>query len=281
MCYRPVLLGLLLLCCGFALPAAGREKISLSSLGETPGVTREDLLHLLSEETGGEILMGELLLAYMEQEELQKLVRQLTDTLLLERAARISGLDLREDLRLRMRWNQANLLARAYVEKLEERWDFSEETLREYYQLQEDRYIQEMELCLVAFFYATEEGARSALMGSLGTNPLENLGFSGFSRRVPLGWMTASHAPQEYEKAFSSPEPKTTLGPFETPRGEYVLLFVENRLDPRKLSFEEARERVLGDLEMDLLEEELRELRKRFNVKIHQRAIQGLQPYEF
>jgi hypothetical protein len=225
--------------------------------------------------------MGELLLTYMEQEELQKLVRQLTDTLLLERAARISGLDLREDLRLRMRWSQANLLARAYVEKLEERWDLSEERLQKYYELHEDRYIQEMELCLVAFYYAAEEDARSALMGSLGTNPLENLGFTKFTRQVPLGWMAASQAPPEYEKAFSSPDSKTTLGPFETPRGESVLLFVENRLDPRELSFEEAREKVLRDLETDLLEEELRELRRRFNVKLHERVIRGLQPYEF
>ena len=282
MSHHSLFVGLLLFCCSFALPAAGREEsTSLTSLGEAPGVTREDLLHLLSQETGGELLMGELLLAYMEQEELRKLVEQLTDTLLLERAARISGLDLREDLRLRMRWSQANLLARAYVEKLEEHWDLSGERLQEYYEFHQDRYIQEMELCLVAFYYATEEDARSALMGSLGTDPLEGLGFSKFTRQVPLGWMVASQAPPEYEKAFSSPETKTTLGPFETPRGEYVLLFVENRLDSRKLSFEEAREKVLGDLETDLLEEELRELRRRFNVKFHERSIRGLQPYEF
>ena len=142
MSHRSFLMGLLLFCCSFALPAAGSEEVTpLSSLGEAPGVTREDLLHLLSQETGGELLMGELLLAYMEQEELQKLVLQLTDTLLLERAARISGLDLREDLRLRMRWSQANLLARAYVEKLEERWDLSEERLQKYYELHENRSI--------------------------------------------------------------------------------------------------------------------------------------------
>ncbi len=278
---RLFLLALLFFCSSFPLSPARGGEVSLSSLGKEPGATRDDLLYLLGEETGGETLMAELLLASMEQEELQRLVWQLTDTLLLERAARISGLDLREDLRLRVRWNQANLLARAYVEKLAERWDLSEEVLQEYYQLYEDRYVQEMELCLLAFFYATAEEARSALMGSLGTNPLENLSFSAFSRRVPLGWIAASDAPPEYAEAFSSPDLKTALGPFETPRGEYVLLLVENRLDPRKLSFEEARERVLADLEMDLLEEELRELRKRFNAKIHEKSIQTLQPYEF
>ncbi len=264
-----------------SLPAGAQEE-SLSSFGNTSGVTREDLLYLLSEETGGEPLMAQLFLTCMDQEERYQLVKQLTDTLVLERAARISGLDLREDLRLQIRWGRANLLARAYAEKLAERWDLSEEALREYYERHQERYVRNLELSLLAFFYATEEEARSALMASLGANSFGSLASSGFSRRVPLGWVSSLDVSPEYAGAFlSSDSAKSVLGPFESPRGEYVLLFVENRLDSRKLSFEEARGALREDLEMELLEEELRELRRRFNVRIHGEKIRELQPYEF
>ncbi len=267
--------------CFLALSAEAREKPLLSSLGESPGVTRDDLIYLLSEKTGGEPLMAELLLARMDPEEEKELVSRLTDTLVLDMAAKLNGLDLREDLRLRIKWEKANLLARAYVEKLEASWDLSEEALRSYYELHKNVYVREMEACLSCYYYPTEEKARSALMASLGKTGTEKLALSGFSRRIPLGWVTSEDVAPEYLDIFLSPDFKSFLGPLETPEKEYVLVFVENRMDTQALTFEEARGQILQDMEMAMLEEELQELRRRFDVKIYEKEIEGSQPYEF
>ncbi len=263
------------------LPGEGKEGPPLSSLGKNPGVTREDLLYRISEETGGERLMAELLLARMVPEEKEKLVERLTDTLVLEMAARMSGLDLQEDLRLRIKWERADLLARAYLERLTERWDFSEDILRDYYESHKEDYDRDTELCLSCYCYASEEDARRALMASLGNNPSEVLPASDYSRRIPLGWVSSEDVSRKYRDIFLSPDVKPLLGPLEASEGEYLLICVDNRLDSRSLSFEEARGQVREDLEMTLLEEELQELRKRFGVRLHRREIRHLQPYEF
>ena len=52
-------------------------------------------------------------------------------------------------------------------------------------------------------------------------------------------------------------------------------------MDTQALTFEEARGQILQDMEMAMLEEELQELRRRFDVKIYEKEIEGSQPYEF
>ncbi|MGC9373394.1 MAG: hypothetical protein ACP5DY_08785, partial [Thermovirgaceae bacterium] len=105
--------------------AADEAKPIVSVGGEK--VREEELISLVVRQSGVQKQMMPFVLARMTLQQREALVDQVVTSLLLSQAAAMEGLYLDEEVELTLRWNRANILAQAYINKIAQDWSFKRE----------------------------------------------------------------------------------------------------------------------------------------------------------
>jgi len=269
-------LGFVLLvgCLVFAGMAWGR---TVAVIGDE-AIEEEEVLSLLRQYTEGSDALAGVLLSRMSAEERRTYIESLADWFLLAREATLRGLRLRPDVAVFLKWNAIGILGQAYLAELRKEWDFSEAALRAQYEAHAERYADEEAVRLRWCVAPDENRAKRMLLDLLG-EPLPSLprgeGNAGGVRCVDTDWLRRDALPQGVVEEIFRASPGTTGGPIPTEEG-YVVFRLLQRREGRRLSFEEAGDRVRQDLRDIYLQREMERIRMKADISMDEMVLMDL-----
>lgn len=264
--------------CGSAL-AAEKASFMIKAGGQT--ATEDDLLFLLSQQTGGNEMMTALTLAQMDQQSRMSFADQVADMMLLAQAAEAKGLELKPEVARMIRWETAQTLAQAYVDHLMKNCDLSEKAVRAYYQSHPSEFVEPEAVHARHILANSESEANSILLKVLvtgdfpGTAKAMSRDTESGEKGGDLGWVERGQTPKAFEEVLFRLSPGKIGGPVKTEFGWHLIQVVERRPE-RKLSFKEAFGQARQKLQRAYLNEELAKLRNQMGVQIDEKGLGNL-----
>ncbi|MCF7936612.1 MAG: peptidylprolyl isomerase [Synergistales bacterium] len=254
-----------------AVPQA--EAVDLATV-DSDTLTAREFLYVLSRRTEGQGVISGVVLAGMPRAERAAFLEKVVDAMVLARAAEMEGVAFREDVQRRLKWDRIDTLARAYIERRTEMMDLSIPRLERYYREHEGRYRREAAVHMLHILFFDRNKA-----AEVKTEIKEGVSFPRAAERYSrdqaigqrggdLGWIPMAQLPAPIADLVERTGPGEIGGPVETLEGYNLIKVLEKReggLPP----FEQIMDQVREDLAVELLEQEIGTLRKRYNVEIH------------
>ncbi len=263
---------------GTAVASDGKPIVSVGS----DKVGEEELLSLVVRQSGVQKQMMPFLLAQMTLEQREELVDQVVTSLLLSQAAMMEGLYLDEDVALTLRWNRANTLAQAYINKVARDWSFKREDLQEYYEAHTDDYYVP-EQAHVRHILVETEGEASRILLEVMTDEsafaevarTKSIDTGSAQKGGDLGWISPGQTVPAFDELVFSMKQDSIKGPVESRFGWHVVQVLEKK-PGHQLNFEEALPQIREDIMQWYLDQEVEKLKGRFNVEVDRKALSNL-----
>lgn len=261
--------------------AAADEAKPIVSVGADK-VGEEELLNLVVRQSGVQKQMMPFVLAQMTLQQRKDLVDQVVTSLLLSQAATMEGLHLDEDVALTLRWNRANTLAQAYINKIAQDWSFKREDLKEYYESHTDDYFVPEQAHVRHILVETEEEASRILLEVLADESAfaelartKSIDTGSAQKGGDLGWISPGQTVPAFDELVFSMKEDSIKGPVESRFGWHVVQVLEKK-SGKQLNFEEALPQIREDIQQWYLDQEVDKLKGRFNVEIDTEALTNL-----
>ena len=162
---------------------------------------------------------------------------------------------------------------------------YSEEEGRAYFEKNRDRYMTTPQLRLTEVYSYTEEAARKIRdraeagedLGALAAQQTERMGYREKQGAWPMNDARNSDLVRSALERSPDPETGEIIGPFRS-GGGWSVVRVDEVLEPRRMTYEEARGEVMGDFndwkESSLRRDMLASFRKKFDVDIDEDALE-------
>jgi parvulin-like peptidyl-prolyl isomerase len=256
------------------------ESPIVSVAGEKVG--EQELLNLVVRQSGVQKQMMPFVLAQMSLEQREELVDQVVTALLLSQAAMMEGLHLDEEIAMTIRWNRANTLAQAYINKVAQGWSFKQEDLREYYDEHKEDYIVPKQAHVRHILAETEQEASNILLEVLADEEAFNevareksIDTGSAQKGGDLGWISPGQTVPAFDELVFSMKENSIKGPVESRFGWHVVQVLEKKPSHQK-TFEEALPQIREDIQQWYLAAEVEKLKDRFDVKIDTEALSNL-----
>ncbi|MDD4160475.1 MAG: peptidylprolyl isomerase [Synergistaceae bacterium] len=247
----------------------------------TSTLNEKEVLNLMATTAGGNQMMVGLMLAQSTLPERVELVNQMAHALLFAEAAKTKGLGSRPDVAFQIKWQTMQILMQAYFEQYASKWDMSENAVRNYYDTHKDEFYEAPAAHTRHILTQTEGDALNAALEIYKTKDFAKVA-SEYSRDPnsaknggDLGWVEKGMMVPSVEAAIDGASIGSLVGPVKSDYGWHIIEVTERR-PGRQLSFDEAGERAAQGLQKQYLENELKELGKKFNVKIDEKALENL-----
>lgn len=273
-----VMLSLFALAAGTAVAADEKTIVTVGS----DDVGEREILDLVVRQTGVEKAMMPLLLAQMSLDQRKQLADQVVTALLLSQAAAAEGLEDDADVALTLKWNRANTLAQAYINRIAENWSLKEEDLRKFYEENKKDYIEPESAHVRHILTETEEEASqvmkdvSADAGSFETVAEEKSIDPGSAPKGgDLGFITKGQTVPSFEEVVFSMEENSIEGPVESRFGWHVIQ-VLGKKPSHQQTFEEALPQLREDIQQWYLTQEVEKLKERFGVEVDEEGLANL-----
>ena len=259
---------------------AADEKPVVTVGGEKVG--EQEMVNLLVLQSGVSRGMARLVLAQTTLEQRQQLANQVVMSLILSQAAMMKGLHLDEDVALTLRWNRANTLAQAYVNKVAANWSLHREDLEKYYEAHKEDYVVPESAHVRHILTSTKEEASRVLLEVM-VDPsafpevarAKSIDRGSAQNGGDLGWVTPGQTVPAFDKLVFSMKENSIKGPVESRFGWHVVQVLE-REPAHQQSFEEALPQLQQDIQQWYLEQEVEKLKERFNVTIDEKTLSNL-----
>ncbi len=167
------------------------------------------------------------------------------------------------------RWEKSCVLADHYLRDLYNVKSSSEVALRRFYVANKAEYITKDRVFLRHILVHQRKLVFRIILELLVGNDFESLvdlyskDFSSVSNGGKLGWFTSGDIPVSLEEAVFSLDPGGFHGPYPSKYG-YHLIQVISKEHGRQLSFDEARDKVIEDLFMETVQEEIIRLKNKY-----------------
>lgn len=256
------------------------ENPIVSVAGEKVG--EQELLNLVVSQSGIQKQMMPFVLAQMSLEQREELVDQVVTALLLSQAAMMEGLHLDEDVAMTLRWNRANTLAQAYINKVAQNWSFKQEDLRKYYDEHREDYVVPKQAHVRHILAETEQEALNILLEVLADEEAfsevareKSIDTGSAQKGGDLGWLSPGQTVPAFDELVFSMKENSIKGPVESRFGWHVVQVLEKKPSHQK-TFEEALPQIREDIQQWYLAGEVEKLKGRFDVEIDTEALSNL-----
>lgn len=267
--------------CGFAEEQSEiPEAVTVVTAGEQTLSDRE-LLQLLQSSAGGNVMMVGLMLTQSTLADRTEMAEQISDTLLFAEGARINGLAERDDVAFRLKWQKIQILVEAYINERSQQWDMSDKAANAYYNSHKEEFVQAAAAHVRHILTSSESSATDAILDIYRDKDFSKTA-EKFSRDTTtatrggdLGWVEEGMMPEPLASEIEKAQLKSLSAPVKTDLGWHVFEVLERRPE-RQLTFEEARSEVEQRMQMEYIENDLRELREQLGVEINEKALENL-----
>jgi peptidyl-prolyl cis-trans isomerase C len=263
---------------GEALAVEAKPIVSVG--GEKVG--EEELLSLVIRQSGVQKQMMPFVLAQMTLQQREELVGQVVTSLLLSQAATMEGLHLDEEVELTLRWNRANTLAQAYINKIAQDWSFKREDLEKYYEDHLDDYFVPEQAHVRHILVETKEEASRVLLEVMVDESAfdevartKSIDTGSAQKGGDIGWISPGHTVPAFDELVFSMKEDSIKGPVESRFGWHVVQVLEKK-PGRQMNFEEALPQIRRDIQQWYLDKEVEKLKSRFNVEVDTEALSNL-----
>ena len=244
-------------------------------------LNKSEFITLLQSTAGDNAMMVGLMLQQSTLPERVEMAKQMSDAMLFAEAAKQSGLAAREDVALKIKWQEVQILLEAYLQEASRKWDMGEKAQRAYYNDNKEEFVQQPATHLRHIMTSSEKDATAAILDIYKNKDFAKTAeqYSRDPNTAPrggdLGWMEKGTMPEAIDKAIEGARENTLIGPVKTDLGWHVLEVLERR-DRKQLSFEEAQQEVIQRLQLSYINAELQKLRDRIGVDINEKALEVL-----
>ncbi|MCR5335487.1 MAG: peptidylprolyl isomerase [Synergistes sp.] len=263
--------------CAYAADDNNETAVKVGSYSLNKG----EYISLLQSTAGDNAMMVGLMLQQSTLPERVEMAKQMSDAMLFAEAARRSGLASRDDVALKIKWQEVQILLEAYLQETSRKWDMGEKAQKDYYEANKEQFVQQPAAHLRHIMTSSEKDAKAAILDIYKNNDFAKTAekFSRDPNTAPrggdLGWMEKGTMPEAIDKAIEGVSEKTLIGPVKTDLGWHVLEVLERR-DRKQLSFEEAQQEVIQRLQLSYVNAELEKLREKIGVEINENALEVL-----
>ncbi|MDO5115887.1 MAG: peptidylprolyl isomerase [Synergistaceae bacterium] len=241
----------------------------------------KEVVEVLQSSSGGNAMMVGLMLTQATLAERAEMVKQMADAMLFAEGARLDGLERREDVAFRLKWQRVQLLLEAYLQEISQKWDLSEKAMKKYYSTHKDEFMQAAGAHIRHILTSSEKDATDAILDIFRDKDFAKTA-EKFSRDTnsaarggDLGWVDNGLLPEALDKEVQKARENSLVGPVKSDMGWHVLEVLERR-PARQLTFEEAKNEIVQRMQMSYIARELDDLRKRIKVDINDKALENL-----
>ncbi len=167
------------------------------------------------------------------------------------------------------RWRKSCVLAELYLRDLYNTQSFSEDAIRRFHVANQVDYTTKDRVFLRHILVHQRKLVFRIILELLVGNDFQGLAdlyskdFTTASNGGNLGWFTSADMPASLEDAVFSLDPGSFYGPHPSKYG-YHLIQLISKEHGRQLSFDEARDKVIEDLFMETLQQEIIRLRNKY-----------------
>lgn len=262
-----------------AEPPKGSNETTLTVGSES--LNANEVIGVLHESAGGNPMMVGLMLTQTTLADRRELVSQMADAMLFAEGARLEGIDKREDVQLKLKWQRIQILLEAYFQDISKKWDFSDDAMKKYYDEHKDEFVQASAQHIRHILTGSEKEARNAILDIYRNKDFAKTA-EKFSRDQntaakggDLGWIEDGTMPDSLAKATKESNLNSLAGPVETEVGWHVFEVLERRPE-KQLTYEEARGEVIQRMQMNYVALELEKLRAKVKIEINDKALENL-----
>ncbi len=229
----------------FSSPSVASEVV-LDVAGEK--VDQEDVIYLLKRQMGVDGDVAAVTWANMDDEQKKEFLSHVEDVVVLAEAGRLRGLSFNPEVRRELRWDEMNVLAKAYVDRISMNWSLDLNFLEAFYRRNLQRYaIPSRILAKIEKVSGDPSGDRIA---------------------VPSGepsWYMTADLPGDVKDFIVKNFKLGKLPVIEGSDGGLWRVEILRSEGSRTLPFDVVKDRVARDLQADLLAKDLMRLRARFS----------------
>lgn len=244
-------------------------------------LNQSEMISLLQSTAGDNAMMVGLMLQQSTLPERVEMAKQMADAMLFAEAAREKGLNKRDDVALKIKWQEVQTLLEAYLQETSRNWDMSEKAQKTYYEENKGEFVQQPASHLRHILTSSEKDARAAILDIYNNKDFAKTAekFSRDPNTAPrggdLGWMEKGVMPEAIDKAIEGASENTLIGPVKTDLGWHVLEVLERRGE-KQLSFEEAQQEVIQRMQLSYVNTELEKLKEKTKIEINESALENL-----
>lgn len=245
-------------------------------------VGEQEMLDLVVLQTGVQKEMMPLVLAQMTLEQREELVEQVMTALLLSQAATEEGLEDEREVALQIKWNRANTLAQAYINKVSENWSLEKKELEKYFEENKEDYVVPESVKVRHILTETEEEAEDVLSEVTEDADVfeavakeKSIDQGSAEKGGELGWISRGQTVPAFEETVFSMEEGSIEGPVESKFGWHVIQVLEKKQSHQQ-TFDEAVDQIREDIQQSYLNEEVEKLKDRFDVEVDTEALSNL-----
>ncbi|MCF0247201.1 MAG: peptidylprolyl isomerase [Synergistes sp.] len=167
----------------------------------------DEVVGILQHTAGGSAMIAGLMLSQSTLKERVEMVKQMADAVLMAEAAKLKGLEKRDDVALKLKWQHTQLLLQAYLDEISQGWDMSDKAMKKYYDEHKSEFVQAPAKHLRHILTSSEEEAKKALDELKGGKEFAKVAekYSRDTASAPeggdLGWVEKGTMPAELEEA--------------------------------------------------------------------------------
>ncbi|MFP4481775.1 MAG: peptidylprolyl isomerase [Thermovirgaceae bacterium] len=249
---------------------------------EEDKVGEQELIDLIIRQTGIQDQMLPIALSQMSLDQREELVDQVVTALLLSHAAVEEGLEDDEEVALTLKWNRANALAQAYINKISEKWSLKEEELEKFYEENKEDYVVPDSVHVRHILTETEEEAAEVMEEIVEDEASfeavaeeKSIDPESAEKGGDLGWITKGQTVPVFDELVFSMEENSIEGPVESRFGWHVVQVLEKKPGHQQ-TFEEALSQVREDIQQSYLAQEVDKLKDRYDVEVDTEALSNL-----
>ncbi len=266
-------------CCGvFFAGAAAADPIA--TVGSEK-IDEGEALYILGMSSGGQEFMTAMALAQMNLDARRQLAEQLAEAVLVANAARMQGMQFDPKLANEIKWQEIQVLYKAYLGKVSQGWDMSDKALKNYYHKHKDEFINAPAVRVRHILVETEAEAGNVMLELVKGEEFEVVAekyskdTQSAAQKGELGWVERGMTVKDFEEVIFSAPKNTLQGPVKTEYGWHLIEVLEER-PARQLPFEEAREEVASRLQMRYLQDEIDRLKAQTPITINDAQLEKL-----
>lgn len=244
-------------------------------------LNENEILQVLGSSAGGNPMMVGMMLAQATSKDRLEMANQISDALVFAEAAKNAGVDKNPDIAFKIKWQTIQTLVEGYLGELGKKLDIGDKAMKKYYGAHKTEFIQAPASHVFHILCDTEDEAKAVVQEIEKTNDFAKVAAdkSKDPNSAPgggdLGWVEKGTLDKDVEAAIEGVKLNTIIGPVKSTYGWHVLKVTELR-PQKQLSYDEAQQEIAQRMQRNFIEEQLKEAKKKIEVKIDEKALENL-----
>ena len=240
-----------------------------------------EMIEVLQNTAGGNPMMVGLMLTQSSLKDRLEMAKQISETMLFAEGAKLAGLEKREDIAFKLKWQKVQTLTEEYFKEISKKWDMSEKALKKYYEGHKEEFVQAEGTHIRHILSTSEKDSKEALAALVKSGDFAKTAekYSKDPNSAPnggdLSWIEKGTMPAELEKAVNGAKKNEVVGPVKTEIGWHIVEVLDRR-PQKQLTFEEAKNEIAQRLQMSYLRQDLDDLKKKIKVDINDKKLDNL-----